>query len=327
MGYSWRDFDEEVLRAFAKQDPEHLARGASGGMTCPLRTHDRERLSWIDGDFKKGTVTHGTPELSFRVSPTYVLTDARQNFIVGRSLIDQVLGGNWGKAETYRLGNENSEDALTWNVFRSLQETERLKVLTPLLCECTDASEAELYLWGRRITAVGAEAWKRLAEVRAELEPTHRQQTEPDAVLHLAGWGWIFIEAKFGSKVTTAASAERMRAWLGRYPKQAPHLFNLAELEAISHKEFPEQLLRNIVFADRIAAEGERAHVVLLAREKELTSVDRWLRRCLAADGRVSFSRLSWEQLYRALPVERALAPLRRYLEEKSYALGRAFDL
>jgi len=72
---------------------------------------------WAHGDYTKGTEPHGDPPVSFRVSPTYVLQDHLENFIVGRELVDTLTG----KAETWRLGNENSEDALSFNVFRSLQ--------------------------------------------------------------------------------------------------------------------------------------------------------------------------------------------------------------
>lgn len=296
-------------------------------MTCPLADHGREWLEWTDGDYKKGSVPHGDPRVSFRISPTYVLNDVRENFISGLDLVEAMAGGLWGKAETHRLGNENSEDALSWNVFRSLQEANLLSLVTPLLCDCDSSAEPDLFLWGRRITARSAEDWDELLAVRDELEPTHRQQTEPDVVLHLDGWGWVFIEAKFGSPITTASSAERMRAWLDRYPPKVPSLFALDRISGLSHAEFPEQLLRNVVFANQIAEPGERAHVVLLTREKDVTPVDTWIRNCLSDACETTFSRLTWEAVYQSLPDDPALGLLRRYFESKSYGLRQAFAL
>ena len=164
--------------------------------------------------------------------------------------------------------------------------------------------------------------------MRAEFEPTHLQQTEPDVVLHLPGWGWVFIEAKFGSKVTTAPNIEKMQKWIRRYPAKAPHLFNLDRIAEVPPCEFPEQLLRNVAFADRVAREGERAHVVLLVREKELTPVEEWVLRCLSDQATTTFSRLSWEQIYRALPeADASVTKLRSYFEDKSHSLRRAFNL
>lgn len=54
------------------------------------------------------------------------------------------MDGSSGKAEIHRLGNENSGDALTWNVFRSLQDAGLLHLLTPLLCDSREQTEPVL---------------------------------------------------------------------------------------------------------------------------------------------------------------------------------------
>ena len=82
-----------------------------------------------------------------------------------------------------------------------------------------------------------------------------------------------------------------------------------------------------MAFADHVRTKGERAHVVLLAREKELVPVEDWLGRCLVSDVSVTFSRLSWEQIYRALIDVPELHALRCYFERKSYSLRPAFKL
>ena len=118
--YGWKDFDPEVVFGFAAGHLEFMVRDRAGWMTCPLVGHRREQLSWQDGNHRKGAVAHGDPAVSFRVSPTYVLSDPLDNFVTGHTLVGEMLTGVWGKAETYRLGNEHSEDALTWNVFHGL---------------------------------------------------------------------------------------------------------------------------------------------------------------------------------------------------------------
>jgi hypothetical protein len=59
-----------------------------------------------------------------------------------------------------------------------------------------------------------------------------------------------------------------------------------------------------------VRSKGERAHVVLLAREKEFTPVEAWLTRCVSDRANVTFSRLSWEAIYRALPADDRLSLL-----------------
>src|SRR5205823_5059763 len=119
--YSWENFDQERVRRIRRREPGVADTSPGGGMLCPLVEHG-EWLDWVDGSARKGTIWHGSPELRFHASPTYVLREPIHNFIAGQRLIQEALDGKWKKAETHRLGNENSEDALTWNVFRSLQE-------------------------------------------------------------------------------------------------------------------------------------------------------------------------------------------------------------
>ena len=114
------------------------------------------------------------------------------------------LDGKWKKAETFRLGYENSEDAVSWNVFRSLQEAGQLGLAMKAFAGI-EAEDADLMLWGRRIDLDATAAVPELQRAPDMLEATRRQPTEPDVVLRVPGWGWIFIEAKFSSLTSTHA--------------------------------------------------------------------------------------------------------------------------
>jgi hypothetical protein len=167
-----------------------------------------------------------------------------------------------------------------------------------------------------------------LAEVRAQVEPNHRQQTEPDVVIRFPDVGWVFIEAKFGSGITTAGSDEKVTEWIDRYCPHPPDLFDSEVLGEVRYTEFPEQILRNLVFAELICPQDEQPVVVLLTREQESGPGKALVSRCLRKTARVHFLDASWEQIYRLLPEETPeLAPLRDYLEGKSYRLARAFVL
>lgn len=69
----------------------------------------------------------------------------------------------------------------------------------------TDA-EIELLLWGRRVGLGETATTPELELALDTLEPTHGQQTEPDVVLRVAGWGWVFVEAKLESPTATFAA-------------------------------------------------------------------------------------------------------------------------
>ena len=86
--------------------------------------------------------------------------------------------------------------------------------------------------------------------------------------------------------------------------------------------------LQTIAFAQHLKAEAEQAVVVALVRASESADLERRVSRCLADRADVGFRRVTWESLCAALdPDDDVLAPLRAYLENKSYGLRPAFAL
>ena len=302
-------------------------------MRCPLLGHD-SWLSWAEGkagtgrQARYGTVWVGEPPLRFHASPTYVLQQPIDNFIAGQTLIGEALAGRWTKAETYRLGHENSEDALTWNVFRSLQEAGELSTgIRALTGIKATGGEPALYLWGRHIDLHGTSAWPALANARDQIEPWGGQQTVPDCCLHLPGQAWVFIEAKFGSLTATTKSDHARDAWIARYDKTCPAIFKRNAILAMAPGQFPEQLLRNVALALRVRQTGEEVIVVALVRKRDASSVDVVAHRCLNDGFGVKIRMATWEQIHDALPRMPALERVRYYLEQKSYRLRPAFSI
>jgi hypothetical protein len=219
----WQDFDQDVVRALRGRDPDAID---ERGMTCPLAGHAAHRLFWEGGNRRNGTESHGEPPARFRASVTYVLVDPLDNIIVGRDLVRRIIACEAGKAETGRLGNENSEDALSWNVLRSLQEAGLLGRAAATLAREPVEGSPKLYLWGCEVTDSGLKSSSEPAHALDTLEPTHRQQTEPDIMLRIPGWGWIVIEAKLNSGMPTIADSAKtpgsVEAWIARTPTRAP---------------------------------------------------------------------------------------------------------
>lgn len=316
----WPAFDQEIVEKLRRGDPSVVRKEADGGMLCPLAGHDHW-LRWAVGGYIKGTRPHGDPPLTFRVSPTYILENPLDNFIVGRELVTRLSG----KAETFRLGYENSEDAVSWNVFRSLQETSRLRLAASTLAGVALDDDPELIVWGHRLDHDAAAPAAEVQQALDALEPTHTQQTEPDVVLRLPGWGWILIEAKLSSPTSTyAGKAGRLSRWIECYADPLPDLFDAAELAAADPAHFPEQLLRNVAVAEMVRAPDEHAVVVALVRHRHAESVAGWAGGYLAPGAPVKTASATWEQLYAALPADDAL---RRYLQAKSVGLRPAFDV
>ena len=311
--YGWRDFDQEVVEGLVENDSRFINRRSNGWILSPLLGHYDTRLAWKDDNYKKGSVPVGDPPVSFRAAPTYVLEEPLDNVIAGRELIADAIAGKWGEAS--RLGNETSEGALTWNVLRSLQEAGRLVVAASALTAGDLDSEPELGFWGQRIEREQAAPWAALRD-------------GPDACLRVPGWGWILIEVKFGGGADTLADAAATEAWIAQYSSLAPDLFDEEALRRVRVKDLPHRTLQTIAFAHHLKAEAEQAVVVALVRASASADLERWVSRCLADTADVGFRRVTWESLYAALdPDDDVLAPLRAYLENKSYGLRPAFSL
>ncbi len=325
--YGWPDFDPEVVEGLVENDPRFVNRRAGGWIACPLSGHFGEELAWQEDKYRRGSVLHGNPPASFRAAPTYVLERPLHNFIAGRGLIEEAIAGRWGNPEGQRLGNENSEGALTWNVLRSLQEAGRLSVAACVLAGLEAAPEPDLFFWGQRISLEQADAWTGLQSARDALEPGVTPSVEPDACLHVPGFGWLVIEASFGPSTEGVDDPARVETFLERYTRACPGLFDEVAIRKAKLRDFPVLLLRTIALAHRLKGPGEQAVVVALVRESDPAAVERSVGRCLAETADVGFHRVTWETLYRALPHEPALEPLRDYFENKSYGLRPAFAL
>ena len=322
MPYGWRDFDPEVVEGLAENDSRFINRRTGGWIACPLSGHYDTRLAWQDDNYRKGSVPGGDPPASFRAAPTYVLADPLDNIIAGRELVAEAIAGKWGRTEAARLGNETSKGALTWNVLRTLQESGGLGVAARLLAEVEPAAEPQLFFWEQRIGPTSTEPWAAMTELRDELEPGAAQPSGPDACLHFPDWGWVLIDVKFGGGSELLDDPALVEAWLARYEAGCPGLFDAEAIRKARPRDFPHDLLATAAFAHRLRTAGERAVVVALVRESELVGVEKWVGRCLADAADVGFRRATWESLYRALdPAEPRLAPLRDYLENKSYGL------
>lgn len=265
------------------------------------------------------------PAHDIRVSPsrpTYVFRDQYRNVIVAHDVFAAVR-----KTESWRLPNETSEDALSWNVFVGLASLGRLREAARVLSGVTVDVDPELYLWGNKITPDGATLWPALVDVRIRLEDELKIQTEPDIAIRVPGKLLVVIEAKFGSKNGTldGKDYECVEEFLDRYESpMGSDPLNRTWIVGQSSDRILEQLCRMAVFGAWLGERGEDVVVVSLMRRQELAASPPDVASHLVPGGPVRFQARAWEDL---IPLA-AGAPdhtLRRYLADKSYGLRPAF--
>ena len=343
----------ECLNHFGHQDFDKTRAAQRSWTRCPLTDCVAQLLPV---PYRKDTLPY-CPVHGIRLhTGTFVYwngpdrEDKRQarlrNFRFRPDLAEAVVTG---KAETYRLGYELSEDALTWNVFVGLAEVSALRAVVRALTGIETDREPRLYLWGRLVDLRGGqpELFEPLDKVRDKLEKGIRNyRTEPDVMLVNDRYV-ICIEAKFTSGNTLAHDAPTKReekptsveGLVSRYLDNSGEATRRSiDLDMIGER-FHSQLFRNIVFASEMAGKADWRVVNLVSetqwRKRGNASVKCSFRnpvadvqRYLASAHREKFAHETWEALYRRVVFhDNRLGRLDEYLRSKSAGFERAFDL
>jgi hypothetical protein len=269
-----------------------------------------------------------------------------RNFMVRPELARATALGKGMKAESHRLGNEMSEDALSWNVFVSLADAGKLRDAAKYLTGRQLRTEPQLYLWGRAVTEGDHGVYSPLQRVRDALEPKiHTYFTEPDIMLVAEGEMLVSIEAKFGSGNPLAHEGEvkegqkpitrvgLLKRYLGT--ETSVRTRSIVQSEQIGPAP-RSQLLRNVVFAAEMA-DGVPWHVVNLVANSLKGRSDMYksfadptgeIAGYLQPDYKHCFTYRTWEGLYaNCVAGDTKLADLDGYLHGKSAHYCPAFVL
>ncbi|MDP2857139.1 MAG: hypothetical protein Q8P50_04080 [Bacillota bacterium] len=266
--------------------------------------------------------------ISVSMSPTYVYQDWKRNILLRHDLMAVV---KQLKVESWRLGSETSEDALSWNVFVGLAHLGGLSEAFEALTGRKARSAPQLFLWGVEVSPTEEPRfWSRLAEVRAELEPRLPTPTEPDIMLWVPGQAIVLIEAKFGSPNGTLGRKKdgNPHDFLTRYRPPSGRSDPLDRQNILSKPpdEILEQLSRNVLFATWLARGDEEPFVANLVRASVETDVEERMHQHLSAAAQTRLRRVAWETLGRLPTMQRPeAASLSHYLQNKTLRLQPAF--
>jgi hypothetical protein len=308
--------------------------------TCPVRSCNATLQSnQIGRRTQLSCPNHG---ITIHTS-TFIYKDPLRNICFERDYFKGAILNNPQKAETHRFGNENSEDALTWNVFSSLARQRRLSALSRCLSQVNTNDEPELYLWGLKVSLddpAPPRIFDALCTSRKVFESDiARMHTEPDIMLYAPRKFLILVEAKFRSGNTIAkpgakdSPREKPRTPTGILQRYSTRKLPPGSLLTPT-KEIPlfSQLYRNLVFAIHMASQlNVQWGLVNLTSKlppKEMSDLRTFTDAVLAPDTRQRFVSYTWEQLFRDHVEGRdKLHELAAYLRHKSANCGRAFDI
>ena len=269
---------------------------------------------------------------------TYSYADVRGNIIASPDLLATRIVHHPFKYESHRLGLERSEDALSWNVFRSLQEAGCLGKFARAITGDACTVEPFLYLWGICLSEDAFDPMGLLIAARKRFEsalPVERPYTEPDIMVHLPGRYLILIEAKFTSPNMTYARGARKDAQ-SLTLNELLEIYHDPRLQILDYDQARRalqvhyQLWRNMTFSEWMAREDHpktKAFHVNLVREGFEKASAAEFHRLVNPDFNDRFRRLTWESIYRFFLDDPTLATMCRYLETKTAGLVRALNI
>jgi len=243
-----------------------------------------------------------------------------------------------------RLARDNSEDAVTWNVFRYLETRGQLgPLLSSLASKRLDCDPRVIY-WS--FCQSTQQVHTGLAEAATTFGELRHRRSEPDLILEDDGV-LAFVENKFGSSNRTRPSDPNNPRL---YPTGADGWFarvfrNDASFSEVAVDKRLYELMRLWLLGSWLAAQsGKRFFLVNIVREgaRQEADIDRRFGAVCCAGPERAFIRCSWERIYSEFVAMRVGDPhadrLAEYMRNKTlgYAaasggtggrLRRAFDL
>jgi len=197
-----------------------------------------------------------------------------------------------------RIARDNSEDAVTWNVFRFLERNNLIeKTLSPIIGVPLKSSEVIYWSYSQKENS----SWSELNKAREEFGEEIKRSSEPDVIIKTDNT-LLFIEAKLTAGNRTVPSDMSNSK---KYENGGENLFSKvfkSDYKAIAIDEKKYELLRFWLLGTWIAKQQDLdfylVNLVLSEREKDIETI---LKRHLYENQRMKFIRIIWEDLYQQI--------------------------
>jgi hypothetical protein len=194
-----------------------------------------------------------------------------------------------------RISRDNSEDAVTWNVFRYLERNNILNQLLSTISNDTHNS-IQLILWS--YSQKEQKGWSSLDKARVEFGEDIKRGSEPDIII-LTDKTLFFIEAKVQASNNTVPSKpnNKKKYTLGGQ-KWFSNVFK-CDYQTIAIADKKYELMRFWLLGSWIAKElNLDFHLVNLVLTGKELLVKNEFEKHIINDSSKRFSRITWESIY-----------------------------
>lgn len=196
-----------------------------------------------------------------------------------------------------RIGRDNSEDAVTWNVFRFMERNNLIeKILNPVIGGNLKSSEVIYWSYSQKEN----HTWSKLNEAREEFGEKMGRGSEPDVIIQTDGT-LLFIEAKFTSGNNTLGKMENSNKYEIGGNKWFFKVFK-SDYKTIAVVEKKYELLRLWLIGTWIAEKyGLNFYLVNLVLSKREENIEEIFKKHISEDSSRKFIRISWEEIYKQI--------------------------
>ena len=269
------------------------------------------------------------PEHNIYISPSSFAYANEEDNLLWTSQEDiDLLHKIYGCKREHRLHHNNSEDALSWNVFRYLESA---NLLNHLLTDISNQKQhdSELIYWSYSQTE--NQQWSLLNQARVEFGETLNRGSEPDLIVLTAN-SLFFIETKLTASNNTKPSNPNE---FKKYLAGGNHWFNKVftsdyETIAISNRKY--ELLRFWLIGSWLAQElGVDFYLLnIVPAEKEKKIVERFSG-FIQQNNRRKFTRISWEDIFEFITQHAPEGPskelVKKYFQTKTIGYNHRGEL
>jgi hypothetical protein len=194
-----------------------------------------------------------------------------------------------------RISRDNSEDAISWNVFRYLENTNQVAKLLSWVTQ-TEQHLIELMYWSYSEKAHGA--WSELNKARNEFGENLQRSSEPDLIA-LTDTALFFIEAKLTATNNTSPSGSNNRTNYLTGGNEWHNKAFVSDFDTIAIKSKKYELFRFWLLGSWLANEMKLdfylLNVVLTERE---TDIEKRINPHIRTGSNRQFKRVTWEEIH-----------------------------
>lgn len=253
------------------------------------------------------------------ISPTTFEYNNELDNILWKNKEDLNLLNNIKKVKREsRLGRDNSEDALTWNVFRFLENNNLISELLQNLINIV-INNSNIIYWS--YSQVEDDSWSELNKARTEFGESIKRSSEPDIIIN-TDKTLFFIEAKLtagnktqpNNKNNNKNYIEGGNGWFNK-------VFNF-DYQTIAIEEKKYELLRFWLLGTWLANNlNKNFYLLNLVPSRKELSIEKEFKKFIIENNNYQFIRYTWEDIYNYVITKKSLknkSVFTNYIENKT---------